>query len=450
MPPEDHRPRCSRRRLLRAGGATAALSTAGCVATLPPLGRRVRFGRVDAPVAGPPRDRRWLPAPTAFRSVEGDHWSDDVVTPVAFSPNDLGEDVVGERYSLFTSYPLSNLDYAGVGLADVDRVVWFGPAFVAVADVDRAVARDVLDGTGYERDGTHRGWDVYGRTDLYRALAVGDDAVVVVPWRHDREDPLEDGLADVRAVVDAAEGAAPRFHEVDERYRLLSAAVGTSPATWYTGGFRAGHSAGASSFRFDASSVYYVWHWLYPEGEAPTKAEVQRTVEEHARGRMDPREALDVDVTVDGRVATVEQRQSHDRFRETHREGARPPLSTWGVDHDRAAETMTIRLEAGASIPADELAVDYHPAGPDAEPESQFAERYTTVSPGDAVTVDLSDRPYQDELPNTALVVSYDPGDAHGGARLVTYPFDAAVHGDEQLVNGRAVEAGGGRGGDRE
>jgi hypothetical protein len=133
---------------------------------------------------------------------------------------------------------------------------------------------------------------------------------------------------------------------------------------------------------------------------------------------MDPREARDVDVTVDGRLATVEQRQSHRRFRENHHERPEPPLTTWGVDRDRAAESMTVRLEAGADVSAADLEFDYHSAGPDA-----------------------------------SLSV----------ARLLRYRFDAPLFGDTTAVggddttatgdaalNGRVVEAAGGPGGGRE
>lgn len=450
MPPDDPDagpPRCSRRRLLRTGGGAAAAlsaSSAGCIATLPPLGRRVRFGRVDAPEAGPPTDRRWLPDPSAFRDPEFAERSDDVVGPIAFSPGGLGGDVVGERFDLFAGHVASRLEYVGVDWADVDRAVWFGPAFVVAADVDRAAVRDALDGTGYEAAGIRRGWDLYGRDDLPRALAVGNEGYVVVPWQEDLAEPLDAGLADARAVVDAATGAASRFHEANETFRRLSAAVGTSPLTWYTGGAERDQVAGASSYRFDESAVYFVWHRLYPESETPSKAEIQRDLEErHYLQGMDPREAMDVDVEVDGRVATIEQRQSHRRFREQYHETQRPPLTTWGVDHDRGARTMTLRLEAGASVPAEELRVDYHPAGPSATPESQFADRYDAVAPGVALTVDVSDRPVHDSDPQPALVLTWDPDEPRSAVFLLQYRFDVPP-------SGRAVQAPAGRGGDRE
>lgn len=178
---------------------------------------------------------------------------------------------------------------------------------------------------------------------------------------------------------------------------------------------------------------------------------------------MDPREARDVDVTVDGRLATVEQRQSHRRFRENHHERPEPPLTTWGVDRDRAAESMTVRLEAGADVSAADLELDYHPAGPDATPETQFADRYDTVSPGDAVTVDTSDRPIHESSPQPALTLYYGPDASLSVARLLRYRFDAPLFGDTTAVggddttatgdaalNGRVVEAAGGPGGGRE
>ena len=65
MPPDPH---CdspvSRRDLLRTAGtalAAGASATAGCMATLPPLGQRIRFGRVDTPAKGDGVYRDWIP-----------------------------------------------------------------------------------------------------------------------------------------------------------------------------------------------------------------------------------------------------------------------------------------------------------------------------------------------------------------------------------------------------
>lgn len=401
--PDERSPPTSRRRLLRAGGTLAAAlasSTAGCIATLPPLGRRVRYGRVDAPEPGPPAYRRWLPAPSAFQgsSGEGDGGVERLLTA---TPGNLGADVAGERFAFGTDILRRKLDHVGVGYENYDRVVWYDPAFVAAGDVDRSAVRETLAPTGYWTAGTYRGFDLYSRDDLPRAVAVGDSTVVFVRGAG--------GVRDAKAVVDAIVGAAPRYHEVNETFARLSEAVGASPFTWFFQDDDADHSAHTSSFTFDEESVYYVWHRIYPEGETPSKSEIQRELEDEKR----PREALDVDVEIDGRVVTIENRQGHARFRESNDEDVPPPQVTWGLDHDRDAETVTLGHEAGDPVPADRLAVEYAPILHDGDEPgigTQFADEYDTVAPGDAITFDVSDWPV-DTPPETELRVVWTSPD---------------------------------------
>lgn len=401
--------RCSRRELLRAGGAAAlSAATAGCVATLPPLGRRVRYGRVDVPDPGPPAYRRLVPDPSALTDPPSPAVPGGVVSLVSVVPGAGFADAVGEQFRLFSDVLRVRLDHVGVGFDDYDRVVWYGPAFVGEADVDRAAVRDTLDGTGYERAGAHRGHDVYAREDLPRTVAVGDGAVVFVP------EP--GGAPDARAVVDALAGATRRYHEADEAFATFSAAVGSYPATWFgmSGVDESDpYVAHATSVTYDDSSVYYVWHRLYPAGESPSKRAFQDDLDRRSR----PREALDVDVEIDGRVATVEMRQSHEQFRTSHRGRPSPvPQVTWGVDHDRDAETVTIRHEAGDSIPAERLSVEFAPVvedGTEPEIDAQFADEHDVVSPGTSLTVDVSDYPEDSPLSNVYLTVYWerdDPG----------------------------------------
>lgn len=409
MPPDEERPRCSRRRVLRSGGAAAALSTtAGCVGTLPPLGRRVRFGRVDVPEAGPPDYRRWLPEPSAFADPPEPENPDGIAWFMTFTPNDLGGETVGETFSFPVGLVRPRLDHVGVGYENYGRVVWYGPTFAVEADVDRAAVRATLDPTGYGAAGTHRGFDLYDRSDVPRAVAVGDEGFVFATG--------EAALSDARAVVDARTGASRRYHETSETFGLLSSATGGYPWSWF-------HEtddeddmlASASSFAFDDDAVYYVWTRVYREGETPSRSAIQRELEENDRALR----SEDVDVEVDGRVATIEFRHTHDRFVEDNREAAPPPHVTWGLDHDRDARTVTFHHEAGDPVPAAELFVDYAPVVHDEDEPTiatQFTDEYDTVSPGDSLTVDVSDWPDHEHLDAELRVVWQGDGD---GSRTV-------------------------------
>lgn len=59
----------TRRTLLKHAGllGVASTSLSGCTESLPPLGRRVRYGRVNTPDVNPnPTYREWLPAASAL------------------------------------------------------------------------------------------------------------------------------------------------------------------------------------------------------------------------------------------------------------------------------------------------------------------------------------------------------------------------------------------------
>lgn len=414
----------TRRGLLRAAGAgvaAVAASTAGCVATLPPLGRRVRYGRVDAPDPDPPSYRRWLPDPSAFQDPPSPDGPDGVVGLQSYTPGNMGGDVVGEDNHLPAKIATTFLDSVGVPHDDLDRVTWFGPAWAVAVDLDRQAVGDTLADTGYEPAGTHRGHDLYHREDIPRALGVGDDGYVFVEGAG--------GLVDVRAVVDAATGAAPRYHETHEPFRLLSEAAGAAPFTMVGGGDPGDdHLAGALGFTFDADGVYYVRTRVYPPGETPNESALRDELDDGGDGGfLHPRDAREVDVQVDGRTATIAMRRSHEEYREGVPEGERrPPLITWGLDHDRDAATLTIRHEAGERVPADELAVYYGPVVKDGdEPtiDAQFADDHDVVGPGDAVTVDLGDYPEDSPLQTVYVVVSWEAGEP---ARDVLLRYDPA------------------------
>jgi hypothetical protein len=450
---QDDPPRRSRRGLLRSGiGAAAAASLAGCIATLPPLGRRIRFGRVDVPDLGSPSYRRWLPAEPGFPATEES--PDDGLPWLSTStPGALGEETIGIPFQLFESVKKSRTDYAGVGYGTYDRVVFFGSVLVAAVAVDRGTVRETLAPTGYESAGTHRGFDLYERSDVPRAVAAGDLGLVFSRGAA----PLDD----VRAVVDARRGRRRRYHEADETFATLSSAAGSPPMTYMHGADdEAAQRANAYAFTFDEDGVYHVQVRVYPPGETPAKHEVKRELEAEAdQPVIHPRDARAVDVTVHDRVVTIETRQTHARFREHGSETQLPPQVTLGIDHDRGAGTVTVRHEAGDAVPASQLTVGANATG--AAIDAQFGDDHDTVSPGDALTVDVSDWP-PDGDPDEALQVTWWRDHQRSYAVLLEYAgwTDAADGesatatgtpiGGSSARNGRAVEMDAVRRGGRE
>jgi hypothetical protein len=167
----------SRRELLTAGGAalaTAASATlAGCTATMPPLGQEIRYGRVDVPAAGDPVYRRWVPPIDTESDRRHPLWEDLMYT----TPRRTGSEAV-DRAHVGRGFLKSSMDYVGIGYDNYDRVLGNFVTIVAEVDVDRGTVEGTLLDSGYEAQGAYEGYDLYGRSDLPRTVAVGDEAIV--------------------------------------------------------------------------------------------------------------------------------------------------------------------------------------------------------------------------------------------------------------------------------
>lgn len=338
--------------------AGAGLSLAGCTSTLPPLGQRVRVGRVDVPPADPPAYRNWLPAP-----------GEDGGRLHTGRPADLPAGTFGRAH--LATIP----DWLGDPLEAYDRAVDVRPAYVFDGGPDRDTVADALDGTRYEPAGEYRGYDWYARPDGPRRVAVTDGAAI---WaRGDR------ARSAIESVIDAEAGRVERRHEVDQDFAALSAAVGETHFDVF-GGINVLGAVAAdallSSFSLTYDDAVYVRsQFLYEDAAAVPEGAIRREL----RATDMAVDADAVDVRSDGRRAIVELRRDPDDG------NWRTPLVTWGGVFDPDDESVTLAHEAGEAVDAGDLTVSVRgPDGAREEADRQFADAYGTVEPGDALTLD--------------------------------------------------------------
>ncbi|WP_152043005.1 hypothetical protein [Salinigranum salinum] len=373
----------TRRAFLRGGAGllTGGLAVfAGCTSALPPLGARQRFGRVNAPPAEDPIYRRWLPAPAALDGFDSRHYRVLLRHPTAL---DYPAPV---RFTTPRKRLLAELDSFGVAYATYDRLIRTPFGTVLQGGFDPAAVASTLAASGYRRDGSYAGGDVFTRSDVRRRAVVTDDAVVWSSRRvHERPN--------VEALVDARDGRRPRYHEESEPFGRVTDAVGESRMVEYVPPTDERTWASCEGFRFDGDTAYHVRTFLYPEGETPPEDELRRRSK---TGTVLTREVENTDFRVDGRLVTVEGRiPPAAGIPPSTVDPPYPPLITWGYTRD--GNTLRIRHEAGESVPADALHLQFDVDGVGEQwaeavrrPLPTEAER---LGPGDVVSVDVSDRP---------------------------------------------------------
>lgn len=395
--PVPSTPRLSRRALLRrSGSASLALGTAavsGCVERLSALGLDGPE-ELDVPPAESPRYGAWIPAPSAL--------ADDL----DLDPNHLMHATPGEAHQLggLFTFPHrllpSMLDWFGRGYAHYDRALMVDEAIVLEGTIDRSVVEDAFADTAYETAGIYEGYDLYGRSDVRRTVAIGADAIVFSKDEHSERN--------VKAVIDAADGRIDRYQESDEGFGRLLESSGSRPTNWFTPGD--GDFVQAISATYDADYVYHVYHRLYSDPSSIAEADLE--AEFRRNGNRLNRRATTVDT--DGRLATVVQQYDRGTYPDASTDYEWPQI-TWGIDHHEDAEEVTIHHEAGESVDAELLAVEY---GPDEPADAQFADEYDTVEPGDDLVLDLSTR-----RDVSQVLVVYSPGE-HASALLFDYRLD--------------------------
>ena len=382
----------TRRALLRRGaGAVAAgfaAATAGCTSALPPLGSAQRFGRIDVPDADPPRYRRWLPAPSAVDGVDPEGYA------YLFRRPDALDYPAPVRYTTPRKWLLSHLDHFGVGYANYDALLHTPFGTVLAGEFDAAAVAETLAASGYTAVGTDGDYDRVARGDVPRRAAVGD-GVVVWSSRRVHDHPRIEALLDARA------GRVDRYHAADAGVERVTTAVGESRMVEYVPPSDERSWQKCEGFRFDGDTAYHVMTFLYPEGRTPPESELRdRAVD----GTVLTREVEHSDFRIDGRLVVVEGRiPPGEGIDPADLDPPYPPQVTWGYARDADGSTVTLRHEAGDSVPASTLGYTF-----DADVPADWlvlsAERplpadAATLAPGDAVTVDLPEAPTVEAIP---------------------------------------------------
>lgn len=369
----------SRRDLLATAGAAlgtvASSSLAGCTATMPPLGQEIRYGRVDVPEADEPVYRRWVPPVDTESDRRRPLWHDLMYT----TPRRTGSDSV-DRVHVGRGFLKFSMDYFGIGYDNYDRVLGNFVTIVAEVDVDRATVDETLLESGYVAQGTYEGYDLYGRSDLPRTVAVGEEAIVFS--RSSRHE------SDVRRIVDTGAGRLEPRHTQDEQFARLTEAAGAQPFTWLGVPMPYDWDApetGGMTMVYDDSSAYFVHHLLFPQDDVPSVGRIKEEMADVQRAI----DAYSVDVSLDGNLATIEMHQPLERYFQDLDANRLNPQITWGLDHDTDAGTVTIRHDAGDAVRAELLTVYVDESnGSEETAPTQFADEYTTVTSGDSITVD--------------------------------------------------------------
>jgi hypothetical protein len=357
----------SRRCLLSSAAAAGALALSGCTSTLPPLGQRVRFGRVDVPPADPPEYRQWVPAASTL--------PDDATETVhAGRPPDLPPSSLGRGLFVATA------DWLGTAFESYDLAVGLGRTLVLEGETDRRTVADALAGTGYAAAGSYKGYDLYTRDDVPRTVAAGEGAAVMATGSSGRDR--------IAAVVDAREGRRERRHETDATFAAITDAAGGNDFD-IIDGLRVVRDAVAEAVTSSTSHVYTDAaaivrdQYLFESADAVPEERIRRELRaSRAAVRADA-----VDVWTDGRRAVVDLRTDSPANPEF-----RTPLITWGAAYDLDEQAVTLRHEAGESVAADALAIDVQTPDDDSgvldAPEGrQFADAQNTVAPSDSLTV---------------------------------------------------------------
>ena len=411
MVPPDDASRPTRRSFLN-GGATAVaigVSTAlsGCTGNLPPLSSKLRYGNVDVPDAGPPKYRRWVPAERGSETDEG--W---IVTYAEPGPFDgpVPEEFVARR-----GFLKMELDHFGIGYENYDSLTTTNLATVIEADFTADDVASTLADTGYEPDGSYRGYDVYSRSDVRRRAAVRDGVIVwASAYRHD--DP------DIEATIDAGHGHSRQYHEASEAFAAVTDAVGASRLL-YIGGSHPGLNSGiaelgADAFRIDDGVAYQLLIEWYENASAGSEDQMQRALEQQQHELT--KEAKTIDIKDDGHFATVTARVPTRPGRERDPMDDLPQI-TWGGRFDAATRTVTLRHEAGESADSDLICYDIDTPEDRGEVEKKplWPDQHT-VSAGDETTVDLSDEPTAE-----GISVVYGPLDDVSFRMLFTLPLEA-------------------------
>jgi hypothetical protein len=408
---DEQRADCTRRQALRAGGAalTAGIagSSAGCLSLLPPVGQQIRYGRVDvpAPTNAEPVYRKWLPADAAIPDLEYTDGVDDL-NWIYVTPGNLGKEQLGGEFRIGIDVVQSSLSYFGTPLDAHDHLVGVGTlGSVVESNVDRSQTASTLRSSGFESMGSYHGYELFDRTDIPRTVAVADDAVV--------QSRGEKRHAKAETLIDAGDGRIDRYHETSESFAAFSDSVGAYPtimSAFVPGIVDADAESTAMLYTFDEQAAYFVHRYSFPEGETPARLAIKRGLDDHLPRA---REAWSVDIEIDDPEVSIQMRVEQGQFGSDFSPEA-VPFVTWGVDE--SPETITVRHEAGDSVPIEKI---------DIEPRDalRVSPSGDTLGPGDtleferaSLATDRGERPYRDidivyqfSNQSSAMLFTYSP-----------------------------------------
>jgi hypothetical protein len=293
-----------------------------------------------------------------------------------------------EKFVVGRAHLKTSLDYFGIGFENHDRVLSSPLGTVIEASFDPSSVIRTVEDSGYERTDEYRDFTVLSRSDTVRRVAIGDGVIVwTSEYRHE--------TPNLEAIIDAGTGDRPRYHEESDAFDRLVTAAGGNP---YLGVNTDIHDPTgcpvlmADAFRFDGEAAYQVVHYYYQRPDSvPTRDALERGLQ-HDDYRFTS-EAETFDVAVTDRLATVETRIPLDETRELSPEYDLPQV-TWSLTRGDEREGITVRHEAGESVPAHRLFYDLEdrsaPNGIDKQPLWPEQE---TIERGSTATVDLQDQP---------------------------------------------------------
>ncbi|WP_323676162.1 twin-arginine translocation signal domain-containing protein [Halorubellus sp. PRR65] len=374
----------SRRDVLRTAAATVAASglgaSAGCLATLPPLGERVQFGRVDAPAADEATYATWVPDASGIDAETAFEETHDVMY---VAPSALHESELGRQASFPATFLKSRVDYFGHGFERYREAFSYGPVVALVGDVDRELAARTATDSGYTAADGYESYDVFERDDPARTTFVGDD---VVAWAQGST-----SRTDVRAVLDARDGRVPNRYERDEDFANAVDATGGYPSTWL---FEQSSNNIERTFpkathvgmgtTADDDGVYFVLTYHFGDGGTPSIGAARDEVEK--RDRALASEATEV--SVEDALVEVEIQHSWTEYRREIPVALDDwPQITWGVTRDE--RSVSVRHAAGDPVDAEWLDVGFFPEVE--SPPTLFESG--TVGAGDVATLDRDDVP---------------------------------------------------------
>lgn len=404
----------TRRGVLRrtaAGIGIGALgASAGCLATLPPLGQRVSYGRVDAPAGDEATYATWVPDADA---LDDDTRLTESMDVMYATPAALQGTVLGRKGTFPATYLKSRVDYFGHGYDASDAALGYGPVVALAGEVDRDLAGRTATDSGYARTTTYEGYDVYEREDVPRAAFVGDD---VVAWAQATTGST--ARADVRAVLDARDGRIGRRYERDEAFATTVDETGAHPHTWVyetgsgaiEGTFPAATHVGLGTTT-DGDGVYFVLTFRFDDGDVPSLGDAREALESNDRALSSDA----TDVSVGDAVVRAEIHMPVGEFEQQVEAGVSEwPQVTWGASRDENA--VRVRHEAGDPVGADWLTTSLSPSAE--SPPTLFESG--TVGPGDVATVDRT------ELPADArkLHLTASPPESQNSGRVFSMRLD--------------------------